>query len=71
MQPISDDVLLQQFRLCRADLIAALKAGRMPANAHTLREIADLQLAIMATEGTIFDKANPDFLCEWAGKEAA
>jgi hypothetical protein len=67
---MSDEILLRRFRLCRADLIAALKTGQMPANSTTLREIADLQLTIMATEAAIYDKKNPEFLSEWE-QEAA
>ena len=61
MTAMRDEVLLQRFRLCRADLISALGRSAHPPGASTLRELADLQLAIMATEAAISDKSDAAF----------
>ena len=71
MASISDEVLLRRLRLCRADLLSSLQTGRLPPNSRSLREIADLQLAIMATEGVIADKSSPDFRREYHAEQAA
>ena len=66
-----DAQLLQIFRLCRADLITALGSRAEPPTATMMRELAELQLVIMATEGAIADKANAEFLREFKEKAAA
>ena len=71
MPPFHDEVLLQRFRLCRADLVAAMTASARPPNAKTLRELADLQLVIMATEGAISDKSDAHFLSQYESQAAA
>jgi hypothetical protein len=53
------------LRLCRADIIAVMGASDRPPNGKTLRELADLQLVIMATEGAIADKSDAAFLREF------
>lgn len=63
--------LLQTLRLCRADMIEAIAASIEPPNSKTLRELADLQLVIMATEQTIADKSDPDFLIEFRSNPPA
>jgi hypothetical protein len=60
-----DNFLLHRFRLCRADMIAALSVHSHPPDAKTLRDLADLQLAIMATEAAIADKTDAAFLAEF------
>ena len=62
MKSLRDALLLQKLRLCRADIVAAMSASDQPPAAKTLRELADLQLVIMATEGAIADKTDPNFL---------
>jgi len=71
MTSISDQSLLRRLRLCRADLLSGLQTGRLPPNSNSLREIADLQLAIMATEAVIADKSSPDFCREYRADQAA
>ena len=68
---MSDAMLLQKFRLCRADMIEAIARNPNPPNPTTLRELADLQLVIMATEQTIADKRDPMFLRQFQQLEAA
>ena len=43
-------------------MIAAISESPSPPNSITLRELADLQLVIMATEQAISDKRDPNFL---------
>jgi hypothetical protein len=62
---MGDEDLLHRFRLCRADLIAALGASGTPPTPRMLRELADLQLAIMATEEAILDKSQANFECDY------
>jgi hypothetical protein len=57
MKTVHDEVLLQNFKLCRADLIAAINNSEDPPSLRTMRELADLQLVIMETEGVIAEKA--------------
>jgi hypothetical protein len=71
MVAVRDAQLLRIFRLCRADIITALGSRLEPPTQTMLRELAELQLAIMATEGAIADKANPDFAREFQEKAAA
>ena len=42
-----------------------------PPNAAMLRELAELQLVIMATEAAIADKSDAEFAREWMQKAAA
>ena len=53
---MQDHALLQIFRTCRADFISALSERSQPPCCKTLRELADLQLAIMAMEAAIAEK---------------
>ena len=62
MKSFRDALLLQRLRLSRADVVAAIGATDQPPAPKTLRELADLQLVIMATEGAIADKSDPVFL---------
>ena len=62
MSASREAALLQKFRLCRADMIAAISESPSPPNSITLRELADLQLVIMATEQAIADKRDSNFL---------
>jgi hypothetical protein len=62
MKALREAALLQKLRLCRSDVIAAMSASEKPPNPRTLRELADLQLVIMATEGAIADKSDAYFL---------
>ena len=66
-----DKALLQQFRLCRADMVAAIGASDSPPHPSTLRELADLQLVIMATEQVIRDKQDQTFLRSFENLDAA
>ena len=68
MKLLRDEVLLRRFRLCRADMIAALGISAQPPDARTLRDLADLQLAIMATEGAIHDKTDACFVAEYSSE---
>jgi hypothetical protein len=71
MSAFQDKTLLQRFRLCRADMVAAIAASEQPPHRSTLRELADLQLAIMATEQVIKDKQEPSFLRSFENLDAA
>jgi hypothetical protein len=71
MIAVRDAQLLQILRLCRADVITALSSSVEPPTQTMMRELAELQLAIMATEGAIADKKNADFLREYQEKAAA
>ena len=70
MQSVRDRLLLRTFRLCRADMVDAMTASSKPPTAGMLRELAELQLVIMATEGTIADKLDADFARELGDKAA-
>ena len=65
MKSFQDARLLRTLRLCRADFIAAVGAGDRPPQRRTLRELADLQLVIMAAEAAIADKSDAAFLREF------
>jgi hypothetical protein len=71
MSVFRDKAVLQQFRLCRADLIDAIGASDQPPHPNTLRQLADLQLAIMATEQVIKDKQDPAFMRSYENLNAA
>jgi hypothetical protein len=71
MKALREAVLLQKLRLCRLDVIAAMSASERPPNPKTLRELADLQLVIMATEGAIADKSDACFLHQFEKRAAA
>ena len=71
MSVFQDKALLQRFRLCRADLVAAIASSEQPPHRNTLRELADLQLAIMATEQVIRDKQDTGFLYSFENLDAA
>jgi hypothetical protein len=68
---IREAKLLRTFRLCRADVVAALSSRSEPPTPTMLRELAELQLVIMATEAAIADKAKADFLKEFEEQAAA
>jgi len=71
MSVFRDQALLQRFRLCRADLVAAMGASERPPHPATLRELANLQLVIMATEQVIRDKQDAGFLRSFESLDAA
>jgi hypothetical protein len=71
MQAKRDELLLRRFQLCRADVVTALGASSRPPHPQSLRFLADLQLAIMATEATISDKADARFFSEYLEGVAA
>ena len=71
MEARLDELLLRRFRLCRADMIASFSASALPPHPQSLRNLADLQLAIMATEAAINDKADFGFLSEYLEDVAA
>jgi hypothetical protein len=71
MKAFRDALLLRRFRLCRADMLAAISASEYPPNSSTLRELADLQLVIMATEQAIADKNDASFLRDFEEQAAA
>ena len=71
MSVFRDNALLQRFRLCRADLVAAIGASEYAPHPTTLGELANLQLAIMATEQVIRDKQDPGFLHAFENLDAA
>jgi hypothetical protein len=60
-----DRILLRRFRLCRADVVAELGASSLPPHPKSVQHLAELQLAIMAIEGAIADKADADFVSEY------
>jgi hypothetical protein len=64
-------MLLQKLKLCRADMVQAIARAANAPDAGTLRELADLQLVIMATEHAIADKKDPAFLRQFHHLEAA
>jgi hypothetical protein len=68
---IREAKLLRTFRLCRADVVAALSSRSEPPTPTMLRELAELQLVIMATEAAIADKAKADVLKEFEEQAAA
>jgi hypothetical protein len=70
MKALRDGELLQKFRLCRADMVDALGASEEPPHPKTLRELADLQLVIMATEAAIADKSDSYFLQQFEDQAA-
>jgi hypothetical protein len=70
MKTLRDGELLQRFRLCRADMVDALSASERPPHPRTLRELADLQLVIMATEAAISDKSDSYFLRQFEEQAA-
>lgn len=61
MTLLRDKALLHRFRLCRADLVDAMGASERAPHPTTLRELAELQLVIMATEQAIKDKQEEGF----------
>jgi hypothetical protein len=70
MTTLRDGELLQKFRLCRPDMVDALGASEQPPHPRTLRELADLQLVIMATEAAIADKSDYYFLRQFEEQAA-
>jgi hypothetical protein len=54
--------LLDQFRLCRADVVAAIGSSDRPPHPETLRELSQLQLVIIAIEQVIRDKQSSSFV---------
>ena len=60
-----DQILLRRFRLCRADIVASLGASSLPPHPKSVQLLAELQLAIMAIEGAIGDKADAGFFSEY------
>ncbi|HEX2216186.1 MAG TPA: hypothetical protein VHG27_05770 [Xanthobacteraceae bacterium] len=48
-----------------------MSASERPPNPKSLRELADLQLVIMATEGAIADKSDARFLYQFDEQAAA
>ena len=48
-----------------------MSASEYPPNPATLRELADLQLVIMASEQVIKDKQDPSFLRSFEALDAA
>jgi hypothetical protein len=71
MKSFQDKLLLQRLRLCRADMIAAIGACERPPHPQTMRELADLQLVIMAAEGAIADKTDAAFMRSFEAEAAA
>ena len=71
MSVFRDKALLQRLRLCRADLVAAIGANENAPHPTTLRELADLQLVIAATEQVIKDKQDASFLRSFENLDAA
>jgi hypothetical protein len=71
MSVFRDRALLQRFRLCRADMVEAIGASTLPPHPSTLRELADLQLVIMATEQVLNDKQDANFLRSFKEQDAA
>jgi hypothetical protein len=71
MIAIREAKLLRTFRLCRADIVAALSSRVEPPTSMMLKELAELQLVIMATEAAIADKTKADFLKEFEDLAAA
>ena len=71
MRALRDAFLLRKMRLCRADMVAAMSASELPPNPKTLRELADLQLVIIAIEGAIADKSDAGFLRQFEAQAAA
>ena len=52
-------------------MVAAMSASELPPNPKTLRELADLQLVIIAIEGAIADKSDAGFLHQFEEQAAA
>jgi hypothetical protein len=71
MPQLGDKAILHRLRLCRADVLADISKSERPPSPKTLRELADLQLTIMATEAMILDKSDSAFLAEYEGDVAA
>jgi hypothetical protein len=71
MSVFRDKAVLHRFRLCRADLVAAIGADEHAPHPKTLRELADLQLAIMAVEQVIKDKQDAAFMRSFENQDAA
>jgi hypothetical protein len=64
MQAGRDRILLRRFRLCRADVVAQIGASPLPPHPKSVQHLAELQLAIMAIEAAIADKADAGFFSE-------
>jgi hypothetical protein len=71
MTSFCDKALLHKLRLCRADLVGAIGASEIAPLPKTLRELADLQLVIMATEQAIRDKQDAGFVHSLGSLNAA
>jgi len=71
MSAFRDRALLQRFRLCRADMVEAIGASQAPPNPSTLRELAELQLVVMAIEQAINDKQDASFMRSFEKLDAA
>jgi hypothetical protein len=71
MSVFRDNALLQRLRLCRADMVTAMSDSEQPPHPSTLREVANLQLVIMATEQAIRDKQDHDFMRSFENLDAA
>ena len=65
MEPNRAEILLRRFRLCRADIVETISSSALPPSPQSLRSLAELQLAIMATEASIADKADIGFLSDY------
>ena len=71
MKTLRDVFLLRKLQLCRADMVTAISACESPPSPKTLRELADLQLVIMATEAVIADKSDLCFVDQFENSAAA
>jgi hypothetical protein len=71
MPQLGEKAVLDRLRLCRADVLAEISNGEGPPSLKTLRELADLQLTIMATEAVILDKSDSSFMAEYERDAAA
>jgi hypothetical protein len=71
MTVFRDKALLHQLRLCRADMVTAIGESDLPPHPTTLKELAELQLIIMATEQAIKDKQDHSFLRSFESQDAA
>jgi hypothetical protein len=70
MEPDRAEMLLRRFRLCRADIVETIGSSALPPSPQSLRSLAELQLAIMAIEASIADKADIAFLSDYRGMAA-
>jgi len=70
MKSLRDTLLLQKLRLCRADVVEAMGASDTTPAPKTLRELAELQLVIMATEAAIADKSDASFFLKFETQAA-